>query len=196
MSRKLQHLNPNRYFHIYNRGNNSIPIFPDAASVHYFFKKYDQYIGPVADTLAWCLLPNQFHFIVYLKDLTENQFELKYRTVTKPKRLTHWLQFSHFFNAYTQAVNKKFSRTGALFEKPFGRHEIASVEELQKKIISMHNYSRAHFALKSSCDEITGRKTARLNLIMLYQLFGSEKNFKTAHSIFLTWDDFATFTKH
>ena len=33
-------------------------------------------------------------------------------------------QFSHLFNSYTQAFNKKYNRTGSLFESPFHRKEI------------------------------------------------------------------------
>jgi len=128
-------LEKGKYYHIYNRGNNGIDIFYDKESYFYFLKLYNKYISPIAETFAWCLLKNHFHILVYIKIDEEIEFEeLKYSTITKPKEINPSKQFGHYFNAYTQSINKKFSRTGNLFEKPFQRREIESETYFQNLI--------------------------------------------------------------
>ncbi len=65
---------PGHFYHIYNRGNNNDDIFYETANNH-FLRLYDKYINPVADTFAWCLLKNHFHFLVYIK--TNSDIDLK-----------------------------------------------------------------------------------------------------------------------
>jgi REP element-mobilizing transposase RayT len=59
-------LSPGNYYHIYNRGNNGEPLFFEEENYIYFLKLYDKYISPIAETYAWCLMKNHFHFLVYL----------------------------------------------------------------------------------------------------------------------------------
>ena len=56
-----------QYYHIYNRGNNGETIFRDARNYPYFLKLYAEYVEPVAETYAYCLLPNHFHFLVRIR---------------------------------------------------------------------------------------------------------------------------------
>src|SRR5699024_10153317 len=47
-------------------------------------------------------------------------------------------KFSHLFNGYTQAYNKKYQRRGSLFMTPFKRKFIDSEEYLRKLIRYIH----------------------------------------------------------
>src|SRR5665811_1583330 len=47
--------------------------------------------------------------------------------------------FSNLFNAYSKAVNKRFLRHGALFERPFKRKKINDVEYLKQAILYIHH---------------------------------------------------------
>lgn len=55
------------YYHIFNRGNNRCNLFEQPAEYEHFLWLYDKYITPVADTLAWALMRNHFHLLVYIK---------------------------------------------------------------------------------------------------------------------------------
>lgn len=55
------------YYHIFNRGNNRCNLFEQPAEYEHFLWLYDKYISPVAETLAWALMRNHFHFLVYIK---------------------------------------------------------------------------------------------------------------------------------
>lgn len=121
------------YYHIYNKGNNGENIFFDTDNYYHFLKLYAKYINPIADTYAWCLLKNHFHIAVRIKTSEEIfEDELSYTTVEKPKVIDASKQFSHFLNAYTQAINKKHKRTGKIFQSKFKRKLIDSEEYLKK----------------------------------------------------------------
>ena len=92
------------HYHIYNRGNNRESIFREQRNYIYFLKLYEKYIPLVADTFAYCLLPNHYHLLVRVKTVDEQ--------VTSGMRLKNpGQQFGNLFNAYTKAYNKVYQRT-------------------------------------------------------------------------------------
>ena len=60
-------LEPNAYYHIYNRGINSGQIFNTEENYLFFLSKFDKYLSSVCDVLAYCLMPNHFHFLIKVK---------------------------------------------------------------------------------------------------------------------------------
>jgi putative transposase len=60
-------------FHIHNRGVNGETIFHEEKNNKYFLNLYTKHIQPIADTFAFCLLPNHFHLLVEVKDLLPNR---------------------------------------------------------------------------------------------------------------------------
>jgi putative transposase len=56
------------YYHIYNRGINGTNIFKEKKNFGYFLYLYSKFVGPIADTFAYCLLRNHFHFLVRIKE--------------------------------------------------------------------------------------------------------------------------------
>jgi REP element-mobilizing transposase RayT len=154
----------------------------------YFLKLYKQYINPIADTIAWCLLKNHFHILIYIKRENEiNPSELVYSTVDKPKVIDASRQFSHFFNAYTQAINKRYRRTGSLFEKSFERKLVNSDIYLKNLIYYIHKNPVYHrFASKlteyrwSSYNEILDKRRT-LQRQKMFDLFGNLEIFLYYH---------------
>ena len=137
---EIQAIEEGCLYHIFNRGNNSEKIFFEEENYRYFLKLLKKYIVPVADIYAYCLLQNHFHFLVRIKEKKEIDFQkLKYSTVDKPIEVSASRQFSHFLNAYSQAINKKFGRTGSLFEKRFERKEITDENYLRQVILYINN---------------------------------------------------------
>jgi len=59
------------YYHIYNRGINSENLFIDKNNYEYFLNLYNKYIPTIAESFAWCLMPNHFHFLVKIKELED-----------------------------------------------------------------------------------------------------------------------------
>ena len=182
-------LEKGNYYHIYNRGNNGIDVFFDTDSYYYFLKLYDKYISPIADTYAWCLLKNHFHLLVYTRMDHEIENEkLEYSTIQKPKIIEPSKQFGFLFNAYTQAINKKFNRTGGLFEKPFERKKITSEKYLQNLICYINNNPVQHGFVKqmnlypwSSYDSILSEKPTKIKRKEILKLYGNKEEFISYH---------------
>ena len=182
-------LEKGNYYHIYNRGNNGIDVFFDSESYYHFLRLFDRYISPIAETYAWCLLKNHFHILVYIKlDNEVDYSKLEYSTVEKPKVLDPSKQFGHLFNAYTQAINKKFNRTGALFEKPFERKQITSERYLQNVIYYIYNNPVQHGFVQqmnlypwSSFESIVSDKPTKLKRQDVIELYGTKLDFLDYH---------------
>jgi len=187
---KITPLEQGKYYHIYNRGNNGVDLFFDNDNYYHFLRLYDKYIEPVADTFAWVLLKNHFHILVYIKTDDEiDSDKLTYSTVEKPKKLDISKQFSHLFNAYTQAINKRHNRTGSLFQRPFKRIEVSSDKYFQNLIYYIHNNPVKHGFVDSmieypwsSYGSIISNKKTKLKRTEVINVFDDVDNFKHYHS--------------
>ena len=109
-------LQPGVIYHIYNRGVNGETIFKEKRNYEHFINLYVKHIQPVVDTYAFCLLPNHFHLLVEIKNLTGLEDLSGFKSASQA--------FSNLFNAYAKAINKAYGRTGPLFERPFKRNEL------------------------------------------------------------------------
>ena len=178
------------YYHIYNRGNNGIDIFLETENYYHFLRLYAKYIEPIADTYAWCLLKNHFHILVRIKEKEEIiASDLTYNTTEKPKVIEPYRQFSHFFNAYTQAINKRHKRTGSLFEKNYERKPVNSEVYFQQLIFYIHNNPVHHGFVKqmslypwSSYDSIISDKPTMLKRNEVLLLFEDKESFLSYHN--------------
>jgi len=105
-------------YHIYNQGNNRQKIFFNRKNYLYFLQKMSTYILPYGDILAWCLMPNHFHWMVYVRETelieTSEGFTLS-EPLTKTKTFNHSIGI--LLRTYTRAINKQERRTGSLFRK-------------------------------------------------------------------------------
>jgi len=54
-------------YYIYNQGNNRQWIFFTNENYTFFIRKVRRHLLPYAYRLAWCLIPNHFHFMVEVK---------------------------------------------------------------------------------------------------------------------------------
>lgn len=62
------HFEPNTIYHIYNQGNNRQRIFFKHENYLFFLKKAREYVSPYADFLCYCLMPNHFDWLVYVRE--------------------------------------------------------------------------------------------------------------------------------
>ncbi|MFV0607052.1 MAG: transposase, partial [Niabella sp.] len=140
-------LQPATYYHIYNHANGDDNVFKERKNYPFFLNKYHQHIDPIAETKVWCLMPNHFHLLVRIKDISQLRLDFpKFQTLEnltneeKEKQLSLLLskQFSNFFSSYTQSFNKVYGRRGSLFIKNFKRKEITSERYLQTIILYIH----------------------------------------------------------
>ena len=131
MSQKIVPIEHDKFYHIYNQAVNGENLFREKANYSYFLKQYDKYIEPIAETFAWCLMPNHFHVLVRIKEEDEidksclpvpvrvSNPDRDYHSNIKIKHPSKY--FSDLFNSYTQSYNKRYNRNGTLFKRPFKR---------------------------------------------------------------------------
>jgi putative transposase len=108
------HFEVNNAYHIYNRGNEKQIIFFAEKNYLFFLQKVRYEWLPYADVLAYCLMPNHFHFMIVPN-------EEGCRNIVLKERETHMQSLSKAIgktlSSYTQAINIEQTRTGNLFQK-------------------------------------------------------------------------------
>ena len=179
---------PGGYYHIYNRGNNRENIFHEARNYDHFLRLYAKHIFAVADTYAYCLLKNHFHFLVRIKeDLSgfPNTTDL-----SKP--------FSNFFNAYARTFNNAYSRSGALFERPFERVPVTTNTHFVRLITYIHQNPQKHGFVSdfrewpySSYHALLSHKATRLQRDAVLEWFNGRQQLEEAHQPMITDQDMA-----
>lgn len=100
-------------YHVYNRGNNSEKIFFEERNYLFFLEKIKKELLQYLDILAYCLMPNHFHLMVYVKNT-----QIKHELVSEDK-LTGLIskQFAVLLRSYTRAINIQENRSGLLFQQ-------------------------------------------------------------------------------
>jgi putative transposase len=169
-----------KYYHIYNRGINGTRLFNENENYLYFLRLYEKYIELVAETFAWCLMGNHFHLLVRIKEINEiknlsgiggknlsglgdpkglveatsdlSGFENPKGLDNKNPNFIITNQFSKFFNAYAKAFNKRYKRTGSLFEKPFDRKLVNNMNYFRTLIFYIH-YNPVHHGFCKSLQD-------------------------------------------
>lgn len=109
-----------QYFHVYNRGINKQDIFVDEQDYFYFLSLFKRHLSSDSkdsidsygrklpnfheevELVAYCLMPNHYHLLCYLKHADG---------------LVHVMR--SVMTAYTMYFNKKYKRTGSLYEGIF-----------------------------------------------------------------------------
>ncbi len=124
------------YYHIYNRGNNKENIFKEDINYVYFIELIKRYLLETIEIYAFCLLPNHFHLLIKFKETNEIS------TNAKDKK-THQV-LSNMFNAYTKAINKKYNRTGSLFQEHLQRKKVKNEEYLKELVLYIHLNPEKH----------------------------------------------------
>ena len=168
---KLEKLEKDCYYHIYNRGINSGLIFNNSNNMDYFLKLTYKYFEQKISILSYCLMVNHFHFVVKINGVEKEVIQL----------------LSNLFNAYAKAFNKENSRTGSLFEKHFKRIKLNDEGYLKHLIIYVHLNPKHHLNNSfedykySSYSLILSGIESNLNREEVLELFNGVENFIFCH---------------
>ena len=169
---KLEKLEKDNYYHIYNKGINGCSIFSNDENKIYFLKQLGNYLMKEASIYSYCLMDNHFHLVVKINGdgdiATQN--------------------FSNFFNSYAKAFNKQNNRTGSLFEKHFKRIRLENEEYLRNLILHVHLNPTHHLGLNykehkfSSFQSFLSNKETKMERKEVLELFGGIDNFIFCHN--------------
>jgi REP element-mobilizing transposase RayT len=168
-------LQPGAYYHIFNRGTNRENLFREERNYPYFLKLYAQYVEPIAETYAYCLLKNHFHLLVQIKD-----------DVAAPAAASQG--FANLFSTYAKAINNAYRRTGSLFEHPYGRIEVRDNIYFSRLVVYIHQNPQQHGLVTdfrdwkySSYHALTTNSATRLKRETVVRWFDDLTNFKAVH---------------
>jgi len=103
------HFEEDAIYHIFNRSNSK--VFENRGNYLFFLKKVNDLIYPVCDLLAWCLMPNHFHFLIQSSKNSFHYTNEKHR----PALQVLSKNMGTLISSYTQAFNKQQGRRGSLF---------------------------------------------------------------------------------
>lgn len=157
------------FYHVFNRGNNGSQIFNDKKDYLHFLGLYEKYISLVAETFAWVLMGNHFHFLIFVRREEEIGFlrppeysvkdqscsvilpaDNRWKVVrindihnldseAKLRKPIPFRMFAHLFNSYSRYYNVKYQRIGSLFEKNFHRIPIYSPKYFKNLTTYIHH---------------------------------------------------------
>jgi REP element-mobilizing transposase RayT len=144
---------PHTTYHIYTHANGNECLFRSEENYLYFLKKYGEHIYPVAETYAYCMMPNHLHLAVKIRS-EEELLQHQRLGLTGFENLSGLIsqQFSNLFNAYTKAYNKRYNRRGSLFTRPFKRKAVESDRYFTELIVYIHNNPVHHGFVKNLLD--------------------------------------------
>ncbi|PAM95795.1 hypothetical protein B4N84_04410 [Flavobacterium sp. IR1] len=169
---KLEVLEKDCYYHIYNRGVNGTNIFENEANKLYFLKQLTKYLSDKISILAYCLMNNHFHLVIQLNSEEKEVIQ----------------SFSNLFNSYAKAFNKQTNRTGSLFEKHFKRIKLTDERYLKQLILYVHLNPKYHFDLNfkdykfSSFRVFLSDKETKVKREEVLDLFEDFENFIFCHN--------------
>ncbi len=121
---------PESYYHVYNRGVEKRIIYQDAQDYAVFMSYLRRHLSPddtldsqkrpykfygSIDLVAYCLMPNHFHFLLYSKE--------------DPSQIAKFMQ--SLCIAYSMYFNRRYKRVGGLFQGRFKAIRIANDAYLQ-----------------------------------------------------------------
>ncbi len=187
-------LYPDKYYHIYNRGNNGENLFYKKENYFYFLKRYNYYLNDYLDTFAYCLLPNHFHLLVRVKPEVAfseerlSKFQKPGKSAPTPSEAVSE-QFRKLFMSNAKGINKQESRTGSLFQKNFKRKPVEGEHYFSKLIYYIHANPQQHgiiddfkFYPYSSYDSLLSDKPTKLFRNEAIEWFGSKDSFRAFHT--------------
>jgi len=199
----MEKLIPNQSYHIFNHANGFENIFLVDENYRFFLEKYQQYITPIAETYAYCLMPNHFHLVVRIRrkevieDLIRSADNSNFSKVPNfgkigltDQQIEYYIskQFANLFSCYTQSFNKVNKRKGSLFIKNFRREWIDNKDYFINTVIYTHRNPVHHLFCDryndwsyTSFSEIKEHNSRIIEVDKLLHMFGGKESFIDLH---------------
>lgn len=188
-----------RFYHVYNRTVDLKAMFKNEDNYYFFLKKYIEYLSPIVETYAYCLLGNHFHLFIRVMDDENLTTFGKLSNLAHPNRqkmlqstdeiVSH--QFRKFFQSYSMAFNKQHERVGTLFQTPFKRVEIDNDSYLMHMVYYVHANPQKHGLIDdfrdwkwSSYHSFLSHSPTLLKREKVLEWFGGKDNFVKYHAIY------------
>ncbi len=198
---------PDATYHLFNHGNGCENLFRQEKNYHYFLERIYHHILPICHIFSYCLLPNHFHLLLQIRKIRELNAHFNDLRQKRIRKLSgtniqlpveEWTElqleqklsqpFSNFFNGYTQAFNKLYSRRGSLFMPNMKTKEVRGDEHFRHVVRYIHANPVHHKFEKvlgvwpfNSYNTFLGNEPTKLNRDYVLKQFGGLDNFIEYH---------------
>jgi len=103
----------------------------------FFIKNMNQYLVPVMDIIAYCLMPTHYHILMCVAIVEKNRTSAKTDDRIQNKcPVARSMQ--RFSISYTKAINKRYDRVGALFQGAYKAKHIKRHDHSKRIIPYIH----------------------------------------------------------
>lgn len=198
---------PGNYYHVYNHANGKENLFPEQKNYLFFLEKVSLHILTFVKLHAYCLLPNHFHLLIYVREFEELKLLQQFSLIeNKPEEELQLLMeknisksFSNLFSSYAQSYNKIYKRKGSLFMPNMKANIIEDNSSICKVTHYVHTNPVHHGFVKkpedwkfSSYNSYLSDLTTKLSKKEIFEIFGSRNHFIEYHKqpveLKLNWD--------
>ena len=104
---------PGNLYHVYNQGNNHQLLFRDRRDYLTFLSLYRRLIHPYVNTIAWTLMPNHFHLVLWPRGDGD---------------LSRWMQW--LLTAHVRRYHRHYGGSGHVWQGRFKAFPIQLDEHL------------------------------------------------------------------
>lgn len=171
-----------KIYHLFYPADNREDIFWVGDDYRNFMELYVHYVRPVANTYAYCLLRNHFHFLVRI--MTKRSF-----SGAGGRKLSPTKGFLDLFEGYAEAFGHIYQRSAPLFQQPFGRIEVLSEAHFLLLVAYIHRNPARHKLVSdwegwpySSYPALCSEEETFLEREEVLARFGGREAFVAAHS--------------
>lgn len=98
------------FYHVYNQSNRKETIFRDIEDYLYFLGRIKKWVYPVGSILAYCIMPNHFHFLI---EANIHSVEQRKLGALSTNELSNGFRIVQ--SQYAQFYNKKYASVGSVF---------------------------------------------------------------------------------
>jgi len=153
---------PDTSYHIFNHANGFENIFMEEENYRFFLEKYQLYIAPIAETYAYCLMPNHFHLVIRIR---------------KREQIEEIIQAKNNFSKISNDFPSNFSKVSNEFSSNFSKvsFDFGKVKEVNEVKINDNDIEKF---LSKQFSNLFSSYTQSFN--RMYKRMGSLfiKNFK------------------
>ncbi len=105
-------IQPDNLYHVYNQGNRKQPIFFEPKQYQLFLVLTKKYIVPNGNILAYCLMPNHFHFLIHTNENSAVKYKLGNIEISMLSN-----SFRMLLSKYAQVLNREKIESGSVFRQ-------------------------------------------------------------------------------
>lgn len=142
MKKFVDPMQPDTFYHIYNRACGFDKLFKEDKNYYFFLDLFAERLSGIIDLYCYCLVPNHFHMLIKTRSPDDQDSE----------DYNYSKLLGNIFAAYAQSFNHYYFRKGSLFSQNFRRKAIETDNYLRTVVIYIHRNPVKHNLVENISD--------------------------------------------